>query len=151
MSELINQILYHEAKMLACKGIFARPSMPQPRKTRSEEVSNTCTASIFADIIPHCISWCNNEFAERDNKIAEMEPRSSLLLSNEKSNKNRFCTRSALTAFCWNWFYHEWKNKCYPCFRYSSAYFMLGYIKSSNLSGKCSSKYSSITFEAGMS
>ena len=24
------QTLYHDAKMLACKGIFARPSMPQP-------------------------------------------------------------------------------------------------------------------------
>ena len=44
--------LYHEAKMLVYKGIFAKPSMMQLRKAQDSEAVKICIADFPAIIIP---------------------------------------------------------------------------------------------------
>ncbi len=41
------RILYHEAKMLACNGIFARPSRPQAHSVRTGRSPKTCARKSF--------------------------------------------------------------------------------------------------------
>ena len=45
--------------MLACKSIFARPSMPQPRKARIGDSREGCEAHITVAIIPYSIAFEN--------------------------------------------------------------------------------------------
>ena len=43
------RLLYHEAKMLACKGIFAKPSITQPRNARSRTAAKLLLCKSLAD------------------------------------------------------------------------------------------------------
>ena len=66
-SSIRRRQLNHEAKMLACKGIFARPSIAQTRRRRVEASAvKNCTAILHAHIIPQKTCIVNITYGQHD-------------------------------------------------------------------------------------
>ena len=52
ISSCFERLFYHEAKMLACKGIFAKPSIKQPCGARGGNAAKAYAVRLSAVIIP---------------------------------------------------------------------------------------------------
>ena len=66
-------ILYHEAKMLACKGIFAKPSIPQVRIAHGGAAAKTYAVRLSEDIISYMIKM-SIYFSKTTNNLATKIP-----------------------------------------------------------------------------
>ncbi len=68
---LTDNLLYHEAKMFACKDIFAKPSMVQPRKARGGRASKSLRSNYF------CTHYNINTPANARRQITNITPKQS--------------------------------------------------------------------------
>ena len=67
--------------MLACKGIFAKPSMMQLRKAQDSEAVKICSADFPAIIIPHFSNKGNPHFTLSKHRVFMRQPTAQHLIT----------------------------------------------------------------------